>query len=240
MSASSSTAGRAGVKLLIGATRYTARGRGGSAGGRVAHRRCRRLAMRSSRRCSAFWKRSALSRLTRIFQLADKLEGSSEKLNMAQFNRLAARLSEIQIPRPPLSANEKNAMGFGYWTEKHLEFERRLNLRLAVEKAAGDPAKLKDITRPARAAVCATRWWPSTTRTTRRPGLRCCTPIRHSCAATILWAAKASHAPGMPPRSSALAGRRTAAAGWWVRCLPCPMRWRRRSRISWCRRRPRR
>jgi hypothetical protein len=83
--------------------------------------------------------------LDTIFQLADKLE-SSEKLNMAQFNKLAGRLSEIQIPRPPLSANEKNAMGFGYWTERHLEFERRLNLRLAVEKAAGDPAKLKDIT----------------------------------------------------------------------------------------------
>ncbi len=83
--------------------------------------------------------------LDTLFQLADKLE-SSEKLNMAQFNKLASRLSEIQIPRPPLSANEKNAMGFGYWTERHLEFERRLNLRLAVEKAAGDPAKLKDIT----------------------------------------------------------------------------------------------
>ncbi len=65
---------------------------------------------------------------------------------MSQFNKLAGRISEIQIPRPPLTANERNAMGFGYWTERHLDFERKLNLRLSVEKAAGDPAKLKEMT----------------------------------------------------------------------------------------------
>jgi len=82
--------------------------------------------------------------LDTLFQIADRLE-SGEKLNMQQFNKLAGRVTELQIPRSPLSANEKNAMGFGYWTERHLDFERKLNLRLAVEKAA-DPAKLKEIT----------------------------------------------------------------------------------------------
>ena len=36
-------------------------------------------------------------------------------------------------------------MGFGYWTDKHIEAERKLNLRSAVEKAGGDAEKLKDI-----------------------------------------------------------------------------------------------
>ncbi|HEV2446596.1 MAG TPA: hypothetical protein VGS58_11760, partial [Candidatus Sulfopaludibacter sp.] len=82
--------------------------------------------------------------LNTLFQIAGKLE-SGQKLNMAQFNKLAAPLGEIQIPRPPLTASEKNAMGFGYWTERHLDYERRLNLRLSVEKAA-DPARLKETT----------------------------------------------------------------------------------------------
>ncbi|HTY99835.1 MAG TPA: hypothetical protein VMB75_08375, partial [Rhodocyclaceae bacterium] len=82
--------------------------------------------------------------LNTLFQLADKLE-SGQKLNMAQFNKLAAPLAEIQIPRPPLTASEKNAMGFGYYTERHLDFERKLNLRLSVEKTT-DPARLKELT----------------------------------------------------------------------------------------------
>ena len=85
--------------------------------------------------------------LDTLFQLADHLEnlGKGEKLNTALVNRLAARIGEIQLPRASLSAVEKNAMGFGYWTERHIENERKLNLRAAVEKAAGDPEKLKDI-----------------------------------------------------------------------------------------------
>jgi hypothetical protein len=81
--------------------------------------------------------------LDTLFQLADYLEGSV-KMTPQAAGKLAARLSEIQIPRPPLTASEKNAMGFGYWTDRHLDAERRINLRLSIEKAAGDPAKLKD------------------------------------------------------------------------------------------------
>jgi hypothetical protein len=84
--------------------------------------------------------------LDTLFQLADHVESISkgEKLNTAMVNKLAARIAEIQLPRASLSASEKNAMGFGYWTEKHIDGERKLNLRAAIEKAAGDAEKLKD------------------------------------------------------------------------------------------------
>ncbi|HWC97575.1 MAG TPA: hypothetical protein VG456_12510 [Candidatus Sulfopaludibacter sp.] len=86
-----------------------------------------------------------LPSLDTLFQLGAHLEGA-EKLSTTNLNKLSARLSEVQIPRSPLTANEKNAMGFGYWTERHLDAERRVNIRLSVERAAGDPAKLKEIT----------------------------------------------------------------------------------------------
>jgi hypothetical protein len=60
-------------------------------------------------------------------------------------NKLLARLTEFPIPRPPLTSNEKNAMGFGYWSEKHLDEERRLNVKAAIEKTGGDAEKLKDV-----------------------------------------------------------------------------------------------
>jgi hypothetical protein len=85
--------------------------------------------------------------LDTMFAIADHLEavGKGEKLNTALLNKLTARVSEIQLPRAALTSNEKNAMGFGYWTDKHIEAERKINLRSAVEKAAGDAEKLKDI-----------------------------------------------------------------------------------------------
>ena len=86
-----------------------------------------------------------LPSLDTLFELAAHLEGTT-KLSAANLNKLSARLSEVQIPRAALTSNEKNAMGFGYWTEKHLDAERRINVRLSVERAAGDPAKLKEIT----------------------------------------------------------------------------------------------
>ena len=84
--------------------------------------------------------------LDTLFQLADHIEAISkgEKLDPKLVNTLASRISEIQLPRASLSSNEKNAMGFGYWTDRHLDAERKLNLRAAIEKAAGDPEKVKD------------------------------------------------------------------------------------------------
>ncbi|HWB85457.1 MAG TPA: hypothetical protein VG675_15040 [Bryobacteraceae bacterium] len=78
-----------------------------------------------------------------LFDLAAQLE--SGKPNTAQTNKLTAQIHEIQLPRPSLSSSERNALGFGYWTEKHIDEERKLNLREAIEKAGGDPQKLKDV-----------------------------------------------------------------------------------------------
>ena len=84
--------------------------------------------------------------LDTLFQLADHIEGvaKGEKLDPKLVNKLASRISEIQLPRAPLSSTEKNAMGFGYWTERHLDTERKLNVRASIEKAAGDPERVKE------------------------------------------------------------------------------------------------
>ncbi len=85
--------------------------------------------------------------LDTLFQLADHIDAISkgEKLNPALVNRLASRISEIQLPRASLTSSEKNAMGYGFWSDKHIEDQRKLNLRSAIEKAAGDPEKIRDV-----------------------------------------------------------------------------------------------
>src|SRR5579885_641089 len=85
--------------------------------------------------------------LDTLFQLADHIEavGKGEKFNPALINKLTAGISEIQLPRNSLSSSEKNAIGFGYWTDKHVDAERKLNLRAALEKAAGNAEKLAEV-----------------------------------------------------------------------------------------------
>jgi hypothetical protein len=85
--------------------------------------------------------------LDTLFAVADHLEAiaKGEKLNPQMVSRLTSRIAEIPLPRATLSANEKNAMGFGYWTDKHVEAERKLNIRSAIEKAGADAEKLKDV-----------------------------------------------------------------------------------------------
>ncbi len=82
-----------------------------------------------------------------ILALADHLEavGKGTKLDVAIVNRVGARLSEVQLPRAGLSGVEKNALLFGYWTEKHIENQRKINLKSAAEKAGADAAKLMDL-----------------------------------------------------------------------------------------------
>ena len=60
-------------------------------------------------------------------------------------SRLASRIGEVQLPRTALSGAERNAFAFGYWTERHIDAQRKLNLRALIDRAAGDPEKLKDI-----------------------------------------------------------------------------------------------
>ena len=81
--------------------------------------------------------------LNTIFDLADNLDSVSkgQPLNTALTGRLAARISEIQLPRNTLSSPERSTLSFGYWTEQHIDDQRKLNLRAAIDKAAKDPAR---------------------------------------------------------------------------------------------------
>ncbi|MGA3187885.1 MAG: hypothetical protein ABSF22_12320 [Bryobacteraceae bacterium] len=85
--------------------------------------------------------------LSTLFDLADNLESVArgEKLNTALVAKLATRISDIQLPRSTFTNAEKNSLAFGYYTEKHIEQQRKLNLRQAIEKSAADPNKLKEL-----------------------------------------------------------------------------------------------
>jgi hypothetical protein len=79
-----------------------------------------------------------------LFELDDDLEGvaKGQKFNAPLANKLAARISEINLPRPALSSAERNSLAFGYYTERHIEDQRRFNLRQKIDKAGVDAAKL--------------------------------------------------------------------------------------------------
>jgi hypothetical protein len=59
--------------------------------------------------------------LDTLFQLGDQCSraASPDKAAIAKLAKLAARIAEMPLPRAPLTGNERNAMGFGYWTEAH-------------------------------------------------------------------------------------------------------------------------
>ena len=86
--------------------------------------------------------------LDRLFQLSDLLQSGRQpdKAATAQLTKLAGRIAEVPLPRAPLTVVERSGVSFGFWTGKHLDAERKLNLRLAIEKAGGDPARLKELT----------------------------------------------------------------------------------------------
>ncbi len=85
--------------------------------------------------------------LKSLFDLADNLDAVAKggKPNIALVNRIAARIAEIQPPRGSLTTVERNTLSFGYWSEKHIDEERRIHIKPAIDKAAGDPEKLKDV-----------------------------------------------------------------------------------------------
>ena len=85
--------------------------------------------------------------LKTIYDLADNLEAQAkgQKINVALVNRLSARIQEIQPARNTLTGAEKNAMSFGYWVDKHIESQRKVNFRQLVEKAGVDPEKLREL-----------------------------------------------------------------------------------------------
>lgn len=79
-----------------------------------------------------------------LFDLEDHLESVSkgERLNSALLNRLASRVSDLNLPKSSLTTQERTSFAFGYWTEKHIEAQRKLNFRAVIDKAAGQPEKL--------------------------------------------------------------------------------------------------
>lgn len=86
--------------------------------------------------------------LNALFELADHFDALAKggKLNTALVNRLSSRITEIQLPRAALTGAEKNALAFGYWTERHIESQRKLNLKAAIDRAAqGDKEKIRDL-----------------------------------------------------------------------------------------------
>jgi hypothetical protein len=85
--------------------------------------------------------------LSTLSELADNLDsvGRGERLNTALAGRLASRISEVQLPRASITGEEKSALSFGYWTERHIEAQRKINLRATIDKSANDPQKLKDL-----------------------------------------------------------------------------------------------
>ena len=82
-----------------------------------------------------------------LFDLADNLQAvtKGEKLSAPLAQRLAARVADIQLPRSSMSGVEKNTMAAGFFVDKHVDDERKLNLRAIIDKAAKDPERLKDI-----------------------------------------------------------------------------------------------
>ena len=85
--------------------------------------------------------------LSTLFDLADNLDSVArgEKLNTSLAGRLASRISEVQLPRTSITGEEKSALAFGYWTERHIDAQRKINLRATIDKSANDPQKLKDL-----------------------------------------------------------------------------------------------
>jgi len=82
-----------------------------------------------------------------LIQLAGRLDAMArgEKPDAAALGKLTGRLAEVELPRPPLSSTERNTQTLGNWPEKHIDAERSLNARQAVQKAGGDAEKLREI-----------------------------------------------------------------------------------------------
>ena len=85
--------------------------------------------------------------LTVLFQVADHADSlaKGEKLDAALIARVTSRLSEIGAARAALTTPERNQLSVGYWADRHIEQQKRLNLRSIIERAGLDAAKLRDV-----------------------------------------------------------------------------------------------
>jgi hypothetical protein len=85
--------------------------------------------------------------VTDLFAIADGLDAVArgEKGNPDVVAKAAARIAEVQLPHASLSSVEKTTFTFGYWSERHIEAERKINLKMELDRAGADPKKLADI-----------------------------------------------------------------------------------------------
>ncbi len=146
-------AGEAGVKLLLenaqggegpAQDRIVDLLAGGTAGGANAD-----VQMAMQENLIRVFEAQKLIPLDTLFKLEAGLEGLAQgkKVDTAAIAKVQSRISEIPLPRAMLSAPEKNALAFGYWSERHIENERKVNLRAIVErggagKKGDDPGAL--------------------------------------------------------------------------------------------------
>ncbi len=85
--------------------------------------------------------------LSVLFEVADNAESLSRggKPNPALIGRLTARLAEIEPARTALTGSERNALAVFSGPERHIDAQRRLNLRGVIEKAGTDIEKLREV-----------------------------------------------------------------------------------------------
>ncbi len=64
-----------------------------------------------------------------IFLAADRLDkGSADPAALKALNDQLTRLQETEPSRGSLSSEEKNTLSIGYWSDRHVETERKLNI----------------------------------------------------------------------------------------------------------------
>jgi hypothetical protein len=85
--------------------------------------------------------------LKTLFDLDDQLDrlAKGEKPDTAALNRLVARVSDLNLPKPTLSTAERTSSAFGYWVDHHVDAERKLNFRASLDKAQGSPEKVREL-----------------------------------------------------------------------------------------------
>ena len=83
-----------------------------------------------------------------LFQLNDNIAaGSKERLNTVLLGRLTAHSSETEAPRAGLTTREKNVLSFGYWAERHIETERRIDIVNATAPIGSNADQLREFRR---------------------------------------------------------------------------------------------
>jgi hypothetical protein len=85
--------------------------------------------------------------LSTLFDIADNLDkvATGAKLDAALVKKLSSRIAEVQAPRASLSTVERNSLAFGYWAERHIDNERKVNIQAAIERAGSDAEKLREV-----------------------------------------------------------------------------------------------